>query len=96
MVGLPALARLARGAGAGGVGLLCGAIAGGAVLGNIFTGSLTRLPRLGLAAGAARPGGRGREVDSPPERPYRGGGRRRGPLPQRARIRGRRQEGSER
>ena len=51
-VGLPALATLALDGGTQGIGVLYGAIGAGAVLGNVLTGSLTRLPRQGLVAGA--------------------------------------------
>jgi MFS family permease len=53
LVGVPALALLALNGGSEGVGLLLGALGTGAVLGNIVTGSLARLPRPGFVAGAS-------------------------------------------
>ncbi|HEU5316133.1 MAG TPA: MFS transporter [Chloroflexota bacterium] len=50
-VGLPALAKLDLHAGTEGVGILYGAAGAGAVAGAIALGSLSHLPRQGLAAG---------------------------------------------
>lgn len=52
MVGLPALAKLSFGVGNTGVGVLFGAVGIGAAAGAVAMGSLPRLPRQGLFAGA--------------------------------------------
>jgi MFS family permease len=49
-VGVPALAKLDLGAGDPGIGVLFGAMGGGALLGAIAVGALPRLPRQGLVA----------------------------------------------
>jgi MFS family permease len=51
LVGLPTLATLAYGAGTQGVGVLFGALGGGAVLGSVLVGSVRSVPRLGLFVG---------------------------------------------